>query len=213
MKPSLELRSHSKRKISNIWSFFLYIIWIWMIRSARTMIGNCLIVFLRGRGETNQLEFGTAIRNLSERLDYYLMFAFREKYQLKWRVSSNKKGWISSLVGEESARIGFFEEPIESELDLVRQCVVGKQGSVRNVSSNIQYDSTRSSFIQVTDSIQLKGSSDQSRIISIPLGMRIGISHIDQSKRDSTTKRKIDSLLGFFLSSNGTNKDRIRAIP
>ncbi|KAF1855481.1 hypothetical protein Lal_00044204 [Lupinus albus] len=34
---------------------------------------------------------------------------------------------------------------------------------VRNVSSNIQYDSTRSSFIQVTDSIQLKGSSDQSR--------------------------------------------------
>jgi hypothetical protein len=26
MKPSLELRSHSKRKISNIWSFFLYII-------------------------------------------------------------------------------------------------------------------------------------------------------------------------------------------
>nr|UEN67517.1 hypothetical protein RF2 [Sophora wilsonii]UEN67536.1 hypothetical protein RF2 [Sophora wilsonii] len=34
---------------------------------------------------------------------------------------------------------------------------------VRNVSSNIQYDSTRSSFIQVTDSSQLKGSSDQSR--------------------------------------------------
>ncbi|KAF1883678.1 hypothetical protein Lal_00012595 [Lupinus albus] len=42
---------HSKRKISNIWSFFLYIIWIWMIRSARTMIGNWLIVFLRGRVE------------------------------------------------------------------------------------------------------------------------------------------------------------------
>lgn len=35
---------------------------------------------------------------------------------------------ISSLVGEESARIGFFEEHIEREL--VRQCVVGKQGSV-----------------------------------------------------------------------------------
>uniref|UniRef100_UPI0031F4186F hypothetical chloroplast RF21 n=1 Tax=Platylobium parviflorum TaxID=3041830 RepID=UPI0031F4186F len=33
---------------------------------------------------------------------------------------------------------------------------------VRNVSSNIQYDSARSSFIQVTDSSQLKGSSDQS---------------------------------------------------
>nr|YP_009473391.1 Ycf2 [Geum rupestre]YP_009473411.1 Ycf2 [Geum rupestre]QXU57477.1 putative chloroplast RF2 [Geum rupestre var. rupestre]WEG90815.1 Ycf2 protein [[Taihangia] rupestris var. ciliata]AVI26269.1 Ycf2 [Geum rupestre]AVI26286.1 Ycf2 [Geum rupestre]QXU57497.1 putative chloroplast RF2 [Geum rupestre var. rupestre] len=37
---------------------------------------------------------------------------------------------------------------------------------VRNVSSNIQYDSTRSrrsSFVQVTHSSQLKGSSDQSR--------------------------------------------------
>ena len=39
-------------------------------------------------------------------------------------------------------RIEFFEERIERELDLVRQCVVGKQGSVffskvRNVSSNI----------------------------------------------------------------------------
>lgn len=70
-------------------------------------------------------------------------------------------------MGEESARIGFFEEHLERELDLVRQCLVVKQGSVfskvRNVSSNIQYDSTRSSFIQVTDSSQLKGSSDQSR--------------------------------------------------
>nr|YP_010734932.1 Ycf2 [Amorphophallus coaetaneus]WEI30181.1 Ycf2 [Amorphophallus coaetaneus] len=32
---------------------------------------------------------------------------------------------------------------------------------VRNVSSNIQYDSTGSIFVQVTDSSQLKGSSDQ----------------------------------------------------
>nr|YP_009752201.1 Ycf2 protein [Linnaeosicyos amara]QIT05611.1 Ycf2 protein [Linnaeosicyos amara] len=34
---------------------------------------------------------------------------------------------------------------------------------VRNLLSNIQYDSTSSSFVQVTDSSQLKGSSDQSR--------------------------------------------------
>ncbi|KAF4360014.1 hypothetical protein F8388_004521 [Cannabis sativa] len=34
---------------------------------------------------------------------------------------------------------------------------------VRNVSSNIQYDSTRYSFVQVTDYSQLKGSSDRSR--------------------------------------------------
>nr|UBD07900.1 hypothetical chloroplast RF21 [Primula sikkimensis]UBD07917.1 hypothetical chloroplast RF21 [Primula sikkimensis]USN91598.1 Ycf2 protein [Primula sikkimensis]USN91616.1 Ycf2 protein [Primula sikkimensis] len=34
---------------------------------------------------------------------------------------------------------------------------------VRNVSSNIQSDSTKSSFVQLRDSNQLKGSSDQSR--------------------------------------------------
>ncbi|PHU00595.1 Protein Ycf2 [Capsicum chinense] len=34
---------------------------------------------------------------------------------------------------------------------------------VQNVSSNIHYDSIRSSFVQVTDSSQLKGSSNQSR--------------------------------------------------
>nr|YP_010118405.1 Ycf2 [Pilea plataniflora]YP_010118424.1 Ycf2 [Pilea plataniflora]QQY86017.1 Ycf2 [Pilea plataniflora]QQY86040.1 Ycf2 [Pilea plataniflora] len=34
---------------------------------------------------------------------------------------------------------------------------------VRNVSSNIQYDSTRSSFVQVMDYSQLKGSSDRPR--------------------------------------------------
>ncbi|MBA0855646.1 hypothetical protein Goshw_016774, partial [Gossypium schwendimanii] len=33
---------------------------------------------------------------------------------------------------------------------------------VRNVSSNIEYDSTRSSFVQVRNSHQLKGSSNQS---------------------------------------------------
>nr|VVW90605.1 unnamed protein product [Nymphaea colorata] len=70
-------------------------------------------------------------------------------------------------MGEESARIGFFEERIEREFDLVRQYVVGNKdrffSKVRNVSSNIQYDSTRSIFVQVTDSSQLKGSSDQSR--------------------------------------------------
>ena len=34
---------------------------------------------------------------------------------------------------------------------------------VRNILANIQYDSTRSSFVQVMDSSQLKGSSDQFR--------------------------------------------------
>ncbi|KAK2967027.1 hypothetical protein RJ640_003383 [Escallonia rubra] len=51
---------------------------------------------------------------------------------------------------------------------LDNECLVNKNkdqlfSKVRNVSSNIQYDSTRSSFGQVRDSSQLKGSSDQSR--------------------------------------------------
>ena len=54
MKSLLELRSHSKRKISNIWSSFLYI--IWMIRFVRTMIGNFLIVFLPPRKRRNKLK-------------------------------------------------------------------------------------------------------------------------------------------------------------
>lgn len=44
--------------------------------------------------------------------------------------------------------------------------VIGKQKSffskAQNVSSNIRYDSIKSSFIQVTGSNQLKGFSDQS---------------------------------------------------
>lgn len=34
---------------------------------------------------------------------------------------------------------------------------------IQNVSPNIQYDSTRSSFVQITNSSQLKESSDQFR--------------------------------------------------
>nr|YP_009352012.1 hypothetical chloroplast RF21 [Schoepfia jasminodora]AQW41730.1 hypothetical chloroplast RF21 [Schoepfia jasminodora] len=41
--------------------------------------------------------------------------------------------------------------------------LVNKDRKVRNVSSNIQYDSIRSSFVQVMDSRQLKGPSDKSR--------------------------------------------------
>ena len=82
---------------------------------------------------------------------------------------------------------------------------------VRNVSSNIHYNSTGSNFIQVTGSSQLKGSSNQSMdYFQFHYEWGLEISHIDQSKRDSTTKRKIDSLLGSFLSSNWTNRDRIR---
>ena len=59
---------------------------------------------------------------------------------------------------------------------------------VRNVSSNIQYDSTRSSFVQVMDSSQLKGSSDQSR------DRLDSISNADSEYHTLINKREIQQL-------------------
>ncbi|KAK9724118.1 hypothetical protein RND81_05G049400 [Saponaria officinalis] len=59
---------------------------------------------------------------------------------------------------------------------------------VRNVSSNIQYDSTRSVFVQVTDSSQLKGSSDQSR------DRLDSISNADSEYHTLINKREIQQL-------------------
>nr|YP_009571813.1 hypothetical protein RF2 [Rivina humilis]YP_009571830.1 hypothetical protein RF2 [Rivina humilis]QBC69764.1 hypothetical protein RF2 [Rivina humilis]QBC69765.1 hypothetical protein RF2 [Rivina humilis] len=76
---------------------------------------------------------------------------------------------------------------------------------VRNVSSNIQYDSTRSSFVQVTDSSQLKGSSDQSR------DRLDSISNADSEYHALINKREIQQLKErsilrdpSFLQTEGT---------
>ena len=76
---------------------------------------------------------------------------------------------------------------------------------VRNVSSNIQYDSTRSSFVQVTDSSQLKGSSDQSR------DRLDSISNADSEYHTLINKREIQQLKErsilrdpSFLQTEGT---------
>ncbi|KAK9660580.1 hypothetical protein RND81_O204600 [Saponaria officinalis] len=76
---------------------------------------------------------------------------------------------------------------------------------VRNVSSNIQYDSTRSGFVQVTDSSQLKGSSDQSR------DRLDSISNADSESHTLINKREIQQLKErsilrdpSFLQTEGT---------
>ena len=76
---------------------------------------------------------------------------------------------------------------------------------VRNVSSNIQYDFTRSSFVQVTDSSQLKESSDQSRDRSN------SISNADSEYHTLINKREIQQLKErsilrdpSFLQTEGT---------
>ncbi|KAL6496623.1 Protein Ycf2 [Orobanche hederae] len=84
---------------------------------------------------------------------------------------------------------------------------------VRNVSSNIQYDFTRSSFVQVTDSSQLKGSSDQSS------GHFDSISNEDSEYHTLINQREIQPLKEryifldpSFLKTEGTEieSDRFR---
>nr|YP_010880400.1 Ycf2 protein [Hygrophila ringens]WHU31339.1 Ycf2 protein [Hygrophila ringens] len=82
---------------------------------------------------------------------------------------------------------------------------------VRNVLSNIQYDFTRSSFVQVTDSSQRKGSSDQCR------------DHLDSISNDDSeyhtliNQRRIQPLKErsilwdpFFLQTEGTEVESDR---
>ncbi|KAL7186688.1 hypothetical protein ACSBR2_028416 [Camellia fascicularis] len=71
----------------------------------------------------------------------------------RWAISLQNWDQFHMWQFRQDLFVGWGKNPHES--DLVRQCV--------NVSSNIQYHSTKSSFVQVTDSNQLKGSSDQSR--------------------------------------------------
>uniref|UniRef100_UPI0030FE2E18 Ycf2 protein n=1 Tax=Dactylicapnos scandens TaxID=1406284 RepID=UPI0030FE2E18 len=85
----------------------------------------------------------------------YLMPAFREKRPMEGEGFFKQQG--SDFLRKVSR---------ENWIWLDTVWLVNKDrffSKVRNVSSNIQYDSTRSSFVQVTDSSQLKGSSAQSR--------------------------------------------------
>ncbi|KAF4355160.1 hypothetical protein G4B88_018050 [Cannabis sativa] len=189
----------SLTQISNIWSFFLYI--IWMIRSARTMIGNCLI-----RRNIINLNSAQLFEILVKDWICYLMFAFREKIPIEAKgffkqqgagstIQSNDIEHVSHLFSRNKWAISlqncaqfhmwqfrqdlFFswgKNPHESDFlrNISRENWIWLDNvwlenkdrffsKVRNVSSNIQYDSTRSSFVQVTDYSQLKGSSDRSR--------------------------------------------------
>ncbi|KAJ0008355.1 hypothetical protein Pint_30229 [Pistacia integerrima] len=111
------------------------------------------------------------------------MFAFREKIPIEAEGFFKQQGAGSTIQSNDIERFSHLfsrnnwgKNPHESDFlrNISRESwiwldnvwLVNKDrffSKVRNVSSNIQYDSTRSSFVQVTDSSQLKGSSDQSR--------------------------------------------------
>nr|YP_009569492.1 hypothetical protein RF2 [Physena madagascariensis]QBC68873.1 hypothetical protein RF2 [Physena madagascariensis] len=81
------------------------------------------------------------------------MWQFRQDLFVSWGKNPHESDFLRKV-------------PIENWIWLDNVWLVNKDrffSKVRNVLSNIQYDSTRSSFVQVKDSSQLKGSSDQSR--------------------------------------------------
>ncbi|KAL3613141.1 Protein Ycf2 [Castilleja foliolosa] len=178
-----------------------------MIRSARTVIGNCLIVFPLRRGEIGiNLNSGRYSEILVKHWISYLMSAFREKIPIevegffkqqragstiqsndiehvshlfsrnKWAISLQNCAQFHMWQFRQDLFVSWGKNPHESDFlrNVSRENLIWLDNvwlvtkdrffrKVRNVSSNIQYDSTRSSFVQVTDSSQLKGSSDQSR--------------------------------------------------
>nr|YP_010028113.1 hypothetical protein RF2 [Arnebia tibetana]YP_010028131.1 hypothetical protein RF2 [Arnebia tibetana]QOS48469.1 hypothetical protein RF2 [Arnebia tibetana]QOS48487.1 hypothetical protein RF2 [Arnebia tibetana] len=83
----------------------------------------------------------------------FQMWQFRQDFFVSWGKNPHESDFLKKVSREDL-------------IWLDNVWLVNKDrffSKVRNVSSNIQYDSTRSSFVQVTDSSQLKGSSDQSR--------------------------------------------------
>ncbi|KAI9075989.1 hypothetical protein K1719_042061 [Acacia pycnantha] len=104
----------------------------------------------------------------------YLMFAFREKIPIEVEGFFKQQGAGSTIQSNDIEHVSHLflrnkrafslQNCAQFHMWQFRQDLFDRFFSkVRNVSSNIQYDSTRSSFIQVRDSSQLKGSSDQSR--------------------------------------------------
>nr|ATL62496.1 Ycf2 [Coptosapelta flavescens] len=106
------------------------------------------------------------------------MWQFRQDLFISWGKNPHESDFLRNVSRENLIW-----------LDNVR--LVNKDrffSKVRNVSSNIQYDSTRSSFVQVMDSSQLKVSSDQSR------DRLDSISNEDSEYHTLITQREIQQL-------------------
>nr|YP_010308237.1 hypothetical protein RF2 [Meconopsis pseudohorridula]YP_010308257.1 hypothetical protein RF2 [Meconopsis pseudohorridula]ULU28653.1 hypothetical protein RF2 [Meconopsis pseudohorridula]ULU28673.1 hypothetical protein RF2 [Meconopsis pseudohorridula] len=94
-------------------------------------------------------KWGISLQNCAQ----FHMWQFRQDIFVSWGKNLHESDFLRNVSRE-------------SWIWLDNVWLVSKDrffSKVRNVSSNIQYDSTRSIFVQVTNSSQLKGSSDQSR--------------------------------------------------
>nr|YP_009247281.1 hypothetical chloroplast RF21 [Wallichia densiflora]YP_009247298.1 hypothetical chloroplast RF21 [Wallichia densiflora]YP_010858301.1 hypothetical protein RF2 [Wallichia disticha]YP_010858318.1 hypothetical protein RF2 [Wallichia disticha]AMW65247.1 hypothetical chloroplast RF21 [Wallichia densiflora]AMW65265.1 hypothetical chloroplast RF21 [Wallichia densiflora]WGM71618.1 hypothetical protein RF2 [Wallichia disticha]WGM71635.1 hypothetical protein RF2 [Wallichia disticha]WGM71719.1 hypo len=93
-------------------------------------------------------KWGISLQNCAQ----FHMWQFRQDLFVSWGKNQHESDFLRNISRE-------------NLIWLDNVWLVNKDrffSKVRNVLSNIQYDSTRSIFVQVRDSSQLKGSSDQS---------------------------------------------------
>nr|YP_010375296.1 hypothetical protein RF2 [Pontederia vaginalis]YP_010375314.1 hypothetical protein RF2 [Pontederia vaginalis]QXU59075.1 hypothetical protein RF2 [Pontederia vaginalis]QXU59095.1 hypothetical protein RF2 [Pontederia vaginalis]QXU59161.1 hypothetical protein RF2 [Pontederia vaginalis]QXU59181.1 hypothetical protein RF2 [Pontederia vaginalis] len=93
-------------------------------------------------------KWGISLQNCAQ----FHMWQFRQDFFVSWGKNQHESDFLRNVSRE-------------NWIWLDNVWLVNKDrffSKVRNVLSNIQYDSTRSIFVQVRDSSQLKGSSDQS---------------------------------------------------
>nr|YP_010031000.1 hypothetical protein RF2 [Chlorophytum comosum]YP_010031017.1 hypothetical protein RF2 [Chlorophytum comosum]QOV01882.1 hypothetical protein RF2 [Chlorophytum comosum]QOV01899.1 hypothetical protein RF2 [Chlorophytum comosum] len=95
-------------------------------------------------------KWGISLQNCAQ----FHMWQFRQDLFVNWGKNQHESDFLRNLSRENWIWL-------DNNVWLVNKDRFFSR--VRNVLSNIQYDSTRSIFVQVTDSSQSKGSSDQSR--------------------------------------------------
>nr|YP_010154188.1 hypothetical protein RF2 [Corydalis hsiaowutaishanensis]YP_010154213.1 hypothetical protein RF2 [Corydalis hsiaowutaishanensis]QQW52021.1 hypothetical protein RF2 [Corydalis hsiaowutaishanensis]QQW52046.1 hypothetical protein RF2 [Corydalis hsiaowutaishanensis] len=133
----------------------------------------------------------------------YLMPAFREKRPMEGEGFFKQQG--SDFLRKVSR---------ENWIWLDNVGLVNKDrffSKVRNVSSNIHSDSTRSSFVQVTDSSQLKGSSDQSREAFDSISTEDSESHTLINQREIQQLKERSILLDWDPSFLQTERTEIES--
>nr|DBA09188.1 TPA_asm: Ycf2 protein [Corydalis capnoides]DBA09217.1 TPA_asm: Ycf2 protein [Corydalis capnoides] len=159
----------------------------------------------RKKGNRINLNSGQLFEILVKHWICYLMPAFREKRPMEGEGFFKQQG-------------SYFLRKVSREnwIWLDNAWLGNKDrffSKVGNVSSNIHSDSTRSSFVQVTDSSQLKGSSDQSRDAFDSISNEDSESHTLINQREIQQLKERSILLDWdpsFLQTERTEIDSDR---
>nr|YP_010532249.1 hypothetical protein RF2 [Ptychosperma macarthurii]YP_010532266.1 hypothetical protein RF2 [Ptychosperma macarthurii]UXX43162.1 hypothetical protein RF2 [Ptychosperma macarthurii]UXX43179.1 hypothetical protein RF2 [Ptychosperma macarthurii] len=139
-------------------------------------------------------KWGISLQNCAQ----FHMWQFRQDLFVSWGKNQHESDFLRNVSRE-------------NLIWLDNVWLVNKDrffSKVRNVLSNIQYDSTRSIFVQVRDSSQLKGSSDQSIFSDRWSELHLGSNPTERSTRDQKfLKKKQD--VSFVPSRRSENKEMV----